>query len=221
MNDKLIKIQQELKAPKSEYNAFAKYQYRSAENILEAVKPLLHAEGLTILLSDEVVNIGNSNYVKATVTLSDGKASIETSAYAREEESLKGQIAAQITGGASSYARKYALSGMFAIDDTKDADSQDNTKHVSVKATSYPVGPPTSEKAKEYLASLKFQISGNFNTAGLSRPEEQITFIENLIGKKTITTIEEAKEILNEAQALASTTADEYAAENGEYSYEG
>lgn len=201
MNDKLVKIQQKLKAPKSEYNKFAGFYFRSAEGILEAVKPLVHAEGLSITASDEVLNIGNANYVKVTVTLTDGKASICTSAFAREEESLKGQIAAQITGGASSYAKKYALNGMFAIDDTKDADTQDNTNHVTDVKT-YPNTAPTTPKAQEYLDSLKHQILGNFNTAGLVKVDEQKSFIADLIGKETIATIDEAKEVLNEAQAL-------------------
>lgn len=133
INDKLIKIQQTLKAPKSEFNEFAKFPYRSAENILEAVKPLAHEHGLTLTLHDEVVNIGDSNYVKATVTLKDNKDSFSTTAYAREEVTKKGMDTAQITGSTSSYARKYALSGLFAIDDNKDADSQDNTNHESVR----------------------------------------------------------------------------------------
>ena len=207
MNEKLVKIQQALKAPKGNYNSFAKYNYRSAEDILEAVKPLVHAEGLTLTISDEVVNIGDSNYVKATVFLSDGKGNMFATAYAREEVSKKGMDTAQITGSTSSYARKYALNGMFAIDDGKDADSQDNTNHVSEPAKSYPKNQvPTTDKSKKYLDSLKHQISGSFNFAGLNQPEEQIAFIEDLIGKRTIDTIDEAKEVLNEAQALGSTS---------------
>lgn len=203
MNEKLVRIQQKLKAPKSEHNSFAGFDYRSAEKILEAVKPLVHAEGLTILISDEVLNIGDSNYVKATVHLSDGDKSVTVSALAREEVSKKGMDTAQITGSTSSYARKYALNGMFAIDDTKDADSQDNTKHVTDTTPRYNNNEaPKSEKAKEYLDSLKHQILGNFNTAGLVKAEEQKSFIADLLGKETITTIDEAKEILNEAQAL-------------------
>lgn len=201
MNDKLVKIQKELKAPKGNYNAFAKYNYRSAEDILEAVKPLVHKQGLTLYLSDEVVNIGESNYVKATAVLSDDKGvTAETTAFAREEVSKKGMDSAQITGSTSSYARKYALSGLFAIDDGKDADSQDNTEHVS--EVRYPNTAPTTPKAQEYLDNLKHQILGNFNTAGLVKVEEQKNFIADLIGKETIATIDEAKEVLNEAQAL-------------------
>lgn len=132
MNEKLVKIQQKLKAPKDSYNSFAKFNYRSAESIIEAVKPLLHAEGLSMLITDEVVNIGAFNYVQATVVITDGENTMQAQAYAREEVVKKGMDSAQITGSTSSYARKYALSGLFAIDDNQDADAQDNTKHKTV-----------------------------------------------------------------------------------------
>ena len=117
-------IQSKLKAPKANYNSFGKYKYRSAEDILEAVKPLLNEENCVLTLSDEIVIVGDRYYIKATCTLvnSDGQI-IETSALAREEETKKGMDASQITGTASSYARKYALNGLFCIDDTKDADA--------------------------------------------------------------------------------------------------
>jgi hypothetical protein len=121
----LIKIQSELKAPKSQYNSFGKYSYRNAEDILEAVKPLLSKYNATMYITDEVVEVGGRIYVKATVTLSDGKETITASAYAREPEDRKGMDASQITGATSSYARKYALNGLFAIDDTKDNDTNE------------------------------------------------------------------------------------------------
>jgi hypothetical protein len=131
MHDKLVKIQKELKAPKNQFNAFGKYKYRSCEDIIEAVKPLLHAEGLVLRISDMVVCVGNKNYVESTVTVSDGHNTVSTSAYAREADVQKGMNEAQITGSASSYARKYALNGLFAIDDTKDADAtNDHGKQV-------------------------------------------------------------------------------------------
>ena len=129
---KLIAIQQQLKAPKDLKNEFAGFQYRSAEKILEAVKPLLNKHGLYLTLNDTMINVGDRNYVCSTVTLSNGEDKIEVTANAREEEVKKGMDTAQITGSASSYARKYALNGLFAIDDTKDPDGQDNTKHESV-----------------------------------------------------------------------------------------
>lgn len=124
MIEELKRIQKELKAPKNQYNAFGKYKYRSCEDILEAVKPLL---GNTVLtLTDEIVNIGNRYYVKATAELWDTQGSYRITAYAREAELKKGMDEAQITGSASSYARKYALNGLFLIDDTKDSDTMDN-----------------------------------------------------------------------------------------------
>lgn len=118
----LIAIQSELKAPKNQWNDFGKYNYRSAEDILEAVKPLLKKYECHLTISDEMVVLGDRYYVKATASLTKGDETIETTAFAREEESKKGMDASQITGSTSSYARKYALNGLFCIDDTKDPD---------------------------------------------------------------------------------------------------
>jgi hypothetical protein len=118
----LIAIQSELKAPKNQWNDFGKYNYRSAEDILEAVKPLLKKHECHLTISDEMVVLGDRYYVKATATLAKEGESISTTAYAREEESKKGMDSSQITGSTSSYARKYALNGLFCIDDTKDPD---------------------------------------------------------------------------------------------------
>lgn len=120
----LLKIQQELNAPKNQYNTFGKYKYRSCEDILAAVKPLLKETGCVLTLSDDIVSMGNRIYVTATATLttSDGKQYV-VKASAREDESKKGMDGAQITGAASSYARKYALNGLFCIDDVKDPDA--------------------------------------------------------------------------------------------------
>lgn len=123
---KLHEIQKELKAPKGNYNAFGKYKYRSCEDILEAAKPLLGES--TLVLNDDVVQIGDRYYIKATACFYDGEKTTTTTAYAREADLKKGMDEAQITGSTSSYARKYALNGLFLIDDTKDADTQDNTK---------------------------------------------------------------------------------------------
>lgn len=123
----LLKIQSELKAPKGQYNSFGKYKYRSAEDILEAVKPLLKEHKCHLTLSDEMVLVGERYYIKATATLSTEEKNVSTTAYARESESKKGMDESQITGTASSYARKYALNGLFAIDDTKDADTDEYT----------------------------------------------------------------------------------------------
>ena len=125
----LVKIQAELKAPKNQTNAFGKYKYRSAEDIIEAVKPILNKYGTALVVSDEVVQVGDRIYIKATATLLDGTDDrISVSGWAREEEVKKGMDAAQISGACSSYARKYALNGLFAIDDTKDADATNDHK---------------------------------------------------------------------------------------------
>ena len=121
---KLVQIQRELKAPKGQYNSFGKYHYRSCEDITEAAKPICAKYNTALTLEDELVHIGERYYVKATARLTDAETgtSMFTNAFAREEESKKGTDAAQLTGATSSYARKYALSGLFALDDTKDSD---------------------------------------------------------------------------------------------------
>lgn len=116
-------IQSELKAPKTQYNKFGGYNYRNCEDILEAVKPICAKYKAVVILTDELVIIGERYYIKATAVLKSGENEISTTAYAREEESKKGMDGSQVTGAASSYARKYALNGLFAIDDTKDSDT--------------------------------------------------------------------------------------------------
>ena len=140
----LNKIQRELKAPKSQFNSFGKYKYRNCEDILEAVKPLL-GDGM-LVLNDELVQLGDRYYVKATAYLHDGDILRSATAYAREALDKKGMDEAQITGAASSYARKYALNGLFLIDDTKDADNEDNTK-VEKKEDINDIVPSTAKPA--------------------------------------------------------------------------
>lgn len=120
---KLAEIQSKIKAPKGQFNNFGKYKYRSAEDIVEAVKPVINPMGFSLVLSDEMMEIGNRIYVKATATVSNGDETFSATGWAREEETKKGMDGSQITGAASSYARKYALNGLFAIDDTKDSDA--------------------------------------------------------------------------------------------------
>lgn len=152
--EKLAKIQKELKAPKGQLNKFGGYNYRSCEDILEAVKPLL--DGAILTLQDEIINIGNRFYVKATATFTDGTYTHSVTAMAREPETKKGMDESQITGMASSYARKYALNGLFCIDDTKDADTMDNTLAPKRKQTNEEVLnnqlKPLSEQAKRDIA---------------------------------------------------------------------
>ena len=160
--ENLIKIQKELKAPKNQRNNFGNYNYRSAEDILEALKPLLSKHGCLLTISDEMVEVGSRVYVKAKAEFidSDGKE-IYVTAFAREEETKKGMDGAQITGAASSYARKYALNGLFLIDDTKDPDAtnthgKEEVKPEPVKRSKPQLLPDTEawDKAVKYLAEV-------------------------------------------------------------------
>lgn len=129
ITQKLINVQSALKAPKGQFNSFGKYKYRSCEDILEAVKPLLKTNGLALVIRDEIVEIAGRVYVKATAQVMDENgAIISTTALAREPDMRKGMDESQVTGSSSSYARKYALNGLFAIDDNKDADSNELAK---------------------------------------------------------------------------------------------
>ena len=138
----LRRLQAELRVPKSQWNEFGKYKYRSCEDILEAVKPLL--QGALLTISDEIVMVGQRYYVQATATIRDGDKAEVARAYAREEEARKGMDAAQITGAASSYARKYALAGLLLLDDTPDADTRDNrgTPEKGKRIGGHQDGPP-------------------------------------------------------------------------------
>lgn len=128
LNQRVGDIQHKLKAPKGQYNSFGKYNYRSCEDILEGVKPLLKEHNLALLIDDEIVQIGERYYVKATAKITDGREIVSATAYAREPDTKKGMDESQITGATSSYARKYALNALLCIDDTKDADTMDNSK---------------------------------------------------------------------------------------------
>jgi hypothetical protein len=150
--EQLIKIQEELKAPKNQRNNFGNYNYRSAEDILEAVKPLLSKYKCYLTITDSVELIGTRFYIKATARFSNGKDTIEVIAFAREEETKKGMDGSQITGASSSYARKYALNGLFLIDDTKDADATNTHDKEEVAKPSKPrlqLGTPVFEKCRE------------------------------------------------------------------------
>lgn len=132
----LITIQSELKAPKSQFNKFGGYKYRKAEDILEAVKPLLNKQKCTLTITDDIVMVGNRIYVKATATIKNEKGEFETTTgWAREEETKKGMDGSQITGASSSYARKYALNGLFAIDDNADSDTTNDGQHQAAQQT--------------------------------------------------------------------------------------
>ena len=160
MYQKIINIQQKLKAPKTQRNNFGNYNYRSCEDILEAVKPLLEENKCFLVITDEIINLGNRYYVKATAKLinDDGALIVENNGIAREEESKKGMDGSQITGASSSYARKYALNGLFGIDDTKDSDYT-NTTVDEVKATfsqAKEIKTPTMDEVKQYLMDKQY-----------------------------------------------------------------
>lgn len=150
LQQKLIEIQAELKAPKSQFNKFGGYNYRNCEDILEAVKPLCAKHEIVPLLSDEIVMIGDRFYIKATAKVTDGKDEIATTAFARESKDKKGMDESQITGSASSYARKYALNGLFCIDDTKDADFMDNSQSNKQQQPKPQQQPPKEARVKSY-----------------------------------------------------------------------
>ena len=164
--EKLINIQTELKAPKSQLNRFSNYRYRSAEDILEAVKPLLKKEGCYLNLTDEVVQIGDRYYVKATVSLVSGEKTVSSTAYAREAQVKKGMDESQITGMASSYARKYALNGLFCIDDTRDADTMDNTAPALDKLEEKVIASVKAAKTHKDLETIWSKYEG-INTGKL------------------------------------------------------
>ena len=143
----LIAIQSELKAPKSQFNKFGGYKYRKAEDILEAVKPLLAKQKCTLIITDDVVLIGNRIYVKATATIKNEKGECETTnGWAREEETKKGMDGSQITGASSSYARKYALNGLFAIDDNADSDTTNDGQHQTQQQAQNQAQQPASNQ---------------------------------------------------------------------------
>lgn len=187
----LLQIQSELKAPKGQYNSFGKYKYRSCEDILEAAKPICAKYGVVLTLSDELVNIGERYYIKATARLVDDEGNSEAvTAYAREEETKKGMDGSQITGTASSYARKYALNGLFLIDDTKDADTDEYKKQGDKKQTSKPQEEPKEltnrEKviiiAKERGISLN-ELARDYKLSGSTTEEEYAKVLKHLEGE--------------------------------------
>lgn len=172
----LLLIQTKLNAPKNQYNSFGNYNYRNAEDILEAVKPLLSENKCVLKLTDDIVQIGDRYYVKSIAEIKNSTGETEsTTAFAREELTKKGMDGSQITGSSSSYARKYALGGLFAIDDGKDADSINNAKATSTKAV----------KKVETRQTVGFQ---------------KTNFTSNPITKSTTTKSKSTSKLASEAQ---------------------
>ena len=188
---KLRKVQTELKAPKGQYNKFGNFNYRSCEDILEALKPLLDREQLVLILSDSMEVVGDRVYVKATATLTnaeDESQVITTSAFAREEESKKGMDGSQVTGASSSYARKYCLNGLFNIDDNKDSDATNTGDNSSA----------TVELAtKEQVAKLEELQLRNWCKTKKGKELEELTKAE---ATKLIEVVLKRKEAQNKAQ---------------------
>ena len=188
--EKLNKIQTELKAPKGQYNSFGKYKYRSCEDILEAIKPFLTETKTVLTINDEIVFIGNRFYVKATAVLADCEnenSFLHNTAFAREDDSKKGMDGSQITGASSSYARKYALNGLFAIDDTKDADTDENAKQQ---------GNSTRTQEPERITKEDVQLMRNLcEQKGLNADTVFPNGVENL-------TVEQMKEAYNKLGKL-------------------
>lgn len=192
----LIVIQSRLKAAKSNFNSYGKYNYRSCEDILEALKPLLKEQNCFLVVSDEILFIGNRFYVKSVAAISNGEGlQISSCGLAREEESKKGMDGAQVTGAASSYARKYALNGLFAIDDSKDADStNDGEKEESIKLS--------PEKIIDYdfsriYGNLQLLALSFFNSRYPDKKEKELTFfIKNWCVKNHEKIIPELKKIV-------------------------
>lgn len=204
MQEKLLKIQQELKAPKNQYNDFGKYRYRSCEDIFEAVKPLLKETGLTLTMEDELYYIGDRYYVRATAILSDGTNTLRTSAFAREEETKKGMDGSQITGASSSYARKYALNGLFLIDDVRDSDSTNIESDIKTKeeAEAYVLsfGKYSGKTLKEVCESDKRYINWLFESEKADGTIKKC--ISLITGKKEISD-EEMNEQLTKMNELS------------------
>lgn len=166
---KVVAVQSELKAPKGQYNSFGKYNYRSCEDILEGVKPLLNKYGLYLTIDDAVELIGDRYYIKATATLSDGDNCISTSSYAREPFEKKGSDASQVTGATSSYARKYALNGLLCIDDAKDADTMDNMQQTQNTAYNWQTLKARSTQGGISEEDLVHYVTDTFK---VSKPSE-------------------------------------------------
>jgi len=180
----LQNIQAELKVPKGQHNSFGNYNYRNVEDIQEALKPLLAKHGAVVTLCDSVVQIGERIYVEATASLRDnsGKLILATTAYAREASEKKGMDASQITGAASSYARKYALGGLFLLDDTKDADSQGNeTKTTPPKEPNKPGTPTTTQteaKPEGEMSNAQWEFIKKLGTDNDLKEPEVITLVK-------------------------------------------
>lgn len=196
----LAEIQSEVKVNKELKNNFGNYNYRNVEMILAEVKPLLAKHNLILTLRDEIVSAANRVYVRATATITDGKNVVETTAFAREDESKRGMDLAQLTGSCSSYARKYALGGLLLLDDNKDIDSLDNTQTQSKQVASS--GAKTKANADLELQKAKNQLFEELQSAGIDKSQMKAFITWAGINTSTLQGIGEALSI--DLQSLAS-----------------
>ena len=196
---RLSAVQQELKAPKGQKNTFGGYSYRSTEDILQAAKPVLAKHDLALVITDDLVLIDNRYYVKATayVVGSDDENTVEATAYAREAQDKKGMDESQITGAASSYARKYALNGLFNIDDTKDADTDAHHKVTNVQ----PAAPAKAvEPSDAVLKRAKEKINDVLEQQGYTTAPSKKAFIVKVLGHSTIDDLNEADLVMDQLE---------------------
>lgn len=206
--ERLSKVQTALKAPKGQRNSFGNYNYRSCEDILEALKPLLAEQSLNLTLSDEILMVGERYYVKATATLglNDKDGRLDATAYAREEDTRKGMGADQLTGAASSYARKYALNGLFLIDDTKDSDATNDHGKATEKPESAakPSAPaPSAPKPATGLIhpALMTELRNALKGAGITG-DAATAFVQATLGHPTPKTNEDAQKVVDAVKEL-------------------
>lgn len=178
LNEKLVNIQGRLKAPKNQRNSFGNYNYRSCEDILESVKPLLSEHNLTVNLTDETIQLGDLYFIQATAVISDGDKSIAVKAQAGINPNKKGMDLAQSFGASSSYARKYALNGLFLIDDTKDADAT-NTHGVKKEVTTD--NKPWLQKDSESFKKAKEALQGGFTLNDIRKKFKVSKEVANLL----------------------------------------
>lgn len=212
IHKKLMTIQSKLVAPKGQYNKFGKYSYRSCEDILEAIKPILKEVEATLIISDSIEVFGDRYYIKATATLYDAEGlggQVSNSAYAREEQAKKGMDGSQITGSTSSYARKYALNGLFAIDDTKDSDALGGVERPSSSTKESKSTPGGSEKkiteAQAADTVTGAQLKRLFAIATeVKMPKERIEAIADKYYKKSVKDLsqEECKAIVSNLEKM-------------------
>lgn len=203
LHEKLVDMQNRLKVPKDDYNSFSGFHFRNIEGIQEKVKPLLKEHNCTLTFVDDVVAIEGRVYVKSTAILSDGSdKTIQVPGFARESLSKTKWDEAQLTGSSSSYARKYAAGGLFLIDDNKDPDAHDNTKVAQKKEVAKPVVTDTPKNSE--LAVAKNELNKMFDTYGYDNPVKKKVFINQVLDKNTVDTIDEAEQLMAELTSVGA-----------------